>query len=45
MRCTNDGANLLHVRARRVTSRRTYFDRERPLADLELASEAGTSGS
>jgi hypothetical protein len=44
MRCTKDGANLLHLHAGRVTSRGIYFDRECPLADLELAPEAGTSG-
>jgi hypothetical protein len=39
------GANLFHVRVAKALRRVTYFGRERALADLEPAPEAGPSGS
>ena len=40
---TKGGVNLFHVRGGKVTRLVIYFDRERALADLGLASETGSS--
>jgi ketosteroid isomerase-like protein len=39
------GAHLFHIRGGKVTRQVFYFDRERTLADLGIAPEAGTADS
>jgi hypothetical protein len=42
-RIRSKGANVLHLRNRKVTKSVFYFDRNRALADLGLAPEADPS--